>query len=127
MRYDNEIKLQQAFNTVIKEFENYKNNLLDKSMLIVYRDRNTKQLDYIIINFIGNNYYHLTGLAYKEDNGDAAKDSYLGSRFYNDLKDKKLSVSNLKIKYVAKGHNLESLTYNSELKSLFSLDEYKEK
>ncbi len=52
MRYDSEIKLQQAFNTVIKEFENYKNNLLDKSMLIVYRDRNTKQLDYIIINFI---------------------------------------------------------------------------
>lgn len=31
------------------------------------------------------------------------------------------------IKYVAKGHNLESLTYNSELKSLFSLDEYKKK
>lgn len=222
MRYDSEIKLQQALGTVIKEFDNYKNNLLDKSMLIIYRDRDTKQLDHIVINFTGNNYYHLTGLAYKEDNGDGTKNSHFGSKFYNDLKDKKLSVSNLKIKdnntalkikalpfissqykysnmtgdfnetgiklqldkvvgnvstclglkkigtkiyapasslyddtrkfakvthqivaifikktddispyktikYVAKGHNLENLTYNDELKSLFSLEEYKKK
>lgn len=29
------------------------------------------------------------------------------------------------IKYVAKGHNLENLTYSTELKGLFSLEEYK--
>lgn len=220
MQYDNQIKLKQAMKVAIKEYENYKKNLMDKSMLVIYRDRNTKQLDYIIINFTGSNYYHLTGLAYKEDNGDDTKSFKFGSRFYSDLEDKKLSSLDLKIKdnntelkikalpfvssqykysnmtgdfnesgiklkldkvignvstclglkqiglktyapasslyddtrkyakithqivaiflkdtndvtpfktikYVAKGHNLENLTYNKDLKSLFSLEEYK--
>lgn len=220
MVYNSETKLQQALNVVIKEFEKYKINLLCKSMLVIYRDRNTKQLDYIIIKFAGSNYYHLTGLAYKEDNSDNTKEEHFGSRFYKDLEDKKLSISNLKIKdnntelkikalpfvtsqyrysnmtgdfnesgiklqldkvignvstclglkqigfktfapassiyddtrkfakiahqvvaifiketsdasqfetikYVAKGHNLENLTYSAELKDLFSLEEYR--
>ena len=220
MKYDNQIKLKQAMNVAIKEFENYKKNLMDKSMLVIYRDRNTKMLDYLIINFTGSNYYHLTGLAYKEDEGDATKDLKFGSRFYGELEDKKLSINDLKIKdsttalkikalpfisshykysnmtgdfnesgiklnldkvigntsvclglkkinsrtyapasslyddtrkyakiahqivaifikdtndvapfktikYVAKGHNLENLTYSDELKKLFSLEEYK--
>ena len=98
MRYDNEIKLQQSLKVVIKEFENYKKNMMDKSILVIYRDRETKNLDYIIITFSGNNYYHLTGLVYKEDNGNNEKSKHFGSKFYNALKDKKLSVSELKIK-----------------------------
>ena len=48
MKYDSEIKLQQAFNLVLKEYENYKKNLIGKSILVIYRDRTTMQLDYII-------------------------------------------------------------------------------
>lgn len=220
MQYDNQIKLQSAVKVAIKEYENYKKNLIDKSMLVIYRNRTTMQLDHIIINFTGNNYYHLTGLAYIEDDGEITKNQHFGSRFYRDLEDRKLSFSNLKIKdnntalkikalpfissqyrycnmtgdfnesgiklqldkvvgntstclglkhtygknyvpasslygdtrkytkithqivaifikdtnntekfktikYVAKGHNLENLTYNSELKKLFSLEQYK--
>lgn len=98
MQYDNEIKLQQAFKIVLKEFENYKNNLLDKSLLVVYRNRETKNLDYIIIEFTGSNFYHLTGVIYKEDNGEDAKSKHWGSKFYSAISDKKLSVSELKIK-----------------------------
>ena len=220
MQYDNQIKLQSAVKAVIKEYENYKKNLMGKSMLVIYRNRTTMQLDHIIINFTGNNYYHLTGLAYKEDNGESTKNKHFASRFHNDLEDKKLSFSDLKIKdnntalkikalpfissqyrycnmtgnfnesgiklqldkvvgntstclglkhisgknyvpasslygdtrkyaqithqkdailiketndtdkyktikYVAKGHDLKNLTYNDELKKLFSLEQYK--
>lgn len=37
MKYNNEVKLQQAFNVVVKEFENYKKNLINKSVLVIYR------------------------------------------------------------------------------------------
>ena len=96
--YNNEVKLQQAFKVVLKEFENYKNNLAGKSILVIYRNRETRLLDYIIIEFKGNNYYHLTGLIYKEDDGEDVKSKHFGSKFYNALNDKKLSVSELKIK-----------------------------
>ena len=98
MRYDNETKLQQALKVVLKEFENYKKNLIDKSILVIYRNRETKNLDYIIIEFTGSNYYHLTGVIYKEDDGDTTKSKHFGSKFYNALEDKKLSASELKIK-----------------------------
>lgn len=48
MKYDNDIKLQQAFKVVLKEFENYKNNLMDKSVLVIYRNIDT------IINLLDN-------------------------------------------------------------------------
>lgn len=98
MKYDNDIKLQQAFKIILKEFENYKNNLMNKSILVIYRNRETSNLDYIIIEFTGNNYYHLTGLIYKEDKGEETKSQHFGSKFYNALKDKKLSISELKVK-----------------------------
>lgn len=98
MKYNNEIKLQQAFSVVVKEFENYKNNLIDKSILVIYRNREIGNLDYIVIEFTGNNYYHLTGLIYKEDDGESTKSQHFGSKFCNALNDKKLSISELKIK-----------------------------
>lgn len=98
MKYNNDVKLQQAFNVAVKEFENYKKNLIEKSVLVIYRNRITGDLDYIVIEFTGNNYYHLTGLVYKEDDGESTKAQRFGSRFYNALDDKKLSISELKIK-----------------------------
>lgn len=98
MKYNNEVKLQQAFKIVLKEFENYKKNLADKSVLVIYKNRETSKLDYIVIEFTGNNYYHLTGLVYKEDDDEMTKTYHFGSKFYNALNDKKLSIAELKIK-----------------------------
>lgn len=81
MKYDNDIKLQQAFKIILKEFENYKNNLINKSILVIYRNRETSNLDYIIIEFTGNNYYHLTGLIYKEDKGVTSNSIYIYKRY----------------------------------------------
>lgn len=97
MNYTNDIKLQNALKEAIKQFKNYQVNLEDKSLMVIYRNRQTNVIDYIIVQFIGSNYYHLTGLAYKEDNNDS-RDNHFGSRFYYDLVDKKLSIKDLKIK-----------------------------
>ena len=97
MNYTNDIKLKNAWGVVIKQFQNYQNNLENKSLLVIYRNRQSNVCDYIIVQFIGSNYYHLTGLAYKEDD-NSSKEKHFGSRFYNDLIDKKLSIENLKIK-----------------------------
>ncbi|MCM1262136.1 MAG: PBECR4 domain-containing protein [Butyrivibrio sp.] len=65
--------------------------------MIIYRNRETNVIDYIIVQFIGSNYYHLTGLVYKEDNGNLREQNF-GSRFYDELVHKKLSIKDLKIK-----------------------------
>lgn len=98
MEYNDNTKLQTAFRVVLKEFENYKRNLADKTLCVIYRNRQTGILDYITIEFLGSNFYHLTGLVYKEDDGDKFKAMHYGSKFYNALSDKKLSSTELKIK-----------------------------
>lgn len=95
---DNNAKLEEYVKVVIKEFKNFKKNLCDKSILVIYRDKETKELDYFTISILGSNYYHLTGLAYKNDSGIKNKDDKFASLFYADLIDKKLSANNLKIK-----------------------------
>lgn len=98
MSYNDNVKLQAAFRVVLREFENYKKNLADKTLCVIYRNRQTKSLDYITIEFLGSNFYHLTGLVYKEDKGDKSKAMHYGSKFYSALSDKKLSSTELKIK-----------------------------
>ena len=83
---------------MIKEFDNFQKNLNGKKFLVIYRDRNTNILDYIEIKIEGSNYYHLTGLAYKEDNGNKEDRVPYASRFYSELVDKKLSAKSLKFK-----------------------------
>jgi hypothetical protein len=95
MKFNAEILLKKYFQIVVREFENYKNNLASNSLLVIYRDRTSSQIDYIEITFEGSNYYHLTGLVYKDELNNT---SNCGSRFYSDLIDKKLSIDNLKIK-----------------------------
>ncbi len=98
MKYGNDVKLNEYVKVVIREFENFKKNLDDKSILVIYKDKESKELDYFTISILGSNYYHLTGLAYKDDNGAGNKNDKFGSMFYADLKDRKLSAKNLKIK-----------------------------
>lgn len=88
--------LTQAFKNSVEEFENYNNNLVNKSLLIMYKNIVSNEFDYITVEFTGANYYHLTGLLYKDDNQD--KTGKYGSRFYAEAKNKKLSISNFKIK-----------------------------
>ncbi|MDE7431127.1 MAG: hypothetical protein K2N34_04330, partial [Lachnospiraceae bacterium] len=97
MKYTNDIKLQNALKEAVKQFKNYQKNLENKSLMIIYRNRETNDMDYIIVQFAGSNYYHLTGLAYKDDANDS-KNGRFGSRFYKDLLDQKLSINDLKIK-----------------------------
>lgn len=98
MKHDNNAKLEEYVKIVIKEFKNFREYLEDKSILVVYKDKEANVLDYFTISITGKNYYHLTGLAYKNDTGIKNKDDKFGSLFYADLIDKKLSANNLKIK-----------------------------
>lgn len=82
--------LAQAFKTAVKEFENYNKNLVNKSLLIMYKNRVSNEFYYITVEFAGANYYHLTGSIYKDDNQD--KTGKYGSRFYAETKNKKLSI-----------------------------------
>lgn len=93
---DNNAKLEEYVKVVIKEFKNFREYLEDKSVLVVYKEANA--FDYFTISITGKNYYHLTGLAYKNDSGIKNKDNKFASLFYADLIDKKLSANNLKIK-----------------------------
>ena len=52
----------------------------DKSVLVVYKDKEANAFDYFTISITGKNYYHLTGLAYKNDSGIKNKDNN-GSAF----------------------------------------------
>lgn len=97
MNYTNDIKLQNALKEAVRQFKNYQKNLEGKSLMIIYRNRETNDMDYIIVQFAGSNYYHLTGLVYKDDIDDS-KNGCFGSRFYKDLTDQKLSINSLKIK-----------------------------
>lgn len=97
MYFKDNKKLNEYFKVVIDVFNNFKNNLVDKSLLIIYENRQNKKIEYIIVSIRGYNFYHLTGLIYKEDSGNS-KDEHFGSRFYGDLCDKRLSVEQLKIK-----------------------------
>ena len=97
MNYTNDVKLSNALNVAIAQFKNYQKNLENRIMMVIYRNRTTNELDYILIEFTGTNYYHLTGLAYKEDTNDSI-DGHFGSRFYNALVNQKLSIRDLKIK-----------------------------
>ena len=111
MKGNNETKLNEYIKIVIREFENFKKNLCDKSILVVYKDKATKELDYFTISILGSNYYHLTGLAYKNDDGIKNKNDKFGSLFYADLNDKKLSARNLKIKDGNTALKIKALPY----------------
>ncbi|MBQ9232490.1 MAG: hypothetical protein IJ167_00450 [Lachnospiraceae bacterium] len=111
MKGNNGTKLNEYIKVVVKEFENFKKNLCDKSILVVYRDKETKELDYFTISILGSNYYHLTGLAYKDDDGEKDSSNHFGSKFYQNLSNKKLSADNLKIKDSNTALKIKALPY----------------
>ena len=46
MKYTNDIKLQNALKEAVKQFRNYQKNLENKSLIIIYRNRETNDMDY---------------------------------------------------------------------------------
>ena len=111
MKGNNETKLNEYLKVVAKEFENFKKNLCDKSVLVVCKDKETKELDYFTISVLGSNYYHLTGLAYRDDDGEKDSSNHFGSKFYQNLSNKKLSADNLKIKDSNTALKIKALPY----------------
>lgn len=54
----------------------YEKDLLDKQLLVIYIDRITKKQKYVFINFGKENFLHLTGIVFKNENSSGAKHFY---------------------------------------------------
>lgn len=60
---------KQAVSTVIKCGKEYKENLANTRLLVIYRDRILNEIKHIEVVFRPSNYQHLTGLLMIDDSG----------------------------------------------------------
>lgn len=61
--------LEDARRIVLNCAKQYQNRLLDKKLLIIYRERLDNTIRYIEVEFHDHNYQHLTGLEFIDRNG----------------------------------------------------------
>ena len=57
----------------------YQQKLLNKKLLIIYRDRQDNVIRYIEVVFLARNYQHLTGLELIDDDGNVI----IGTAYFN--------------------------------------------
>lgn len=62
--------LDEARHIVMNCAKQYEKNLLNKSFIIIYKDREDNEIKYIELQFRAENYQHLTGLELTDNNGD---------------------------------------------------------
>lgn len=62
--------LEDARRIVLNCAKQYQNRLLDKKLLIIYRERLDNTIRYIEVEFHDHNYQHLTGLEFIDRNGN---------------------------------------------------------
>lgn len=61
---------EDARRRVLNCAKQYRLKLLDKKLLIIYRERQDNSIHYIEVEFYKRNYQHLTGLELIDENGD---------------------------------------------------------
>jgi hypothetical protein len=74
----------------------YRQKLLNKKMLIIYRDRNDNKIRYIEVVFYERNYQHLTGLELVGKDGRVQKNQSVN--FYRKCIENKLSTEEIQFK-----------------------------
>lgn len=113
MKYSKE----EARRKVLNCAKQYQNKLLNKKLIIIYRERKDNQIHYIEVAFYDRNYQHLTGLELIDDEGNIIK--HQAKNFYRKCIDNKLSIKEFQFKADGTTHlklaALDSLTDVSKI------------
>lgn len=70
-----------------KNIKIYNENLLNKTIMFAFENKQSKRINYIEVLFKDSNFMHLTGIKYK----------YGATRFFNDCKDNRLLLNDIEI------------------------------
>lgn len=70
-----------------KNIKIYNENLLNKTIMFAFENKQSKRINYIEVLFKDSNFMHLTGIKYK----------YGATRFFNDCKDNRLLLDDIEI------------------------------
>lgn len=113
MKYSKE----EARRKVLNCAKQYQNKLLNKKLIIIYRERKDNQIHYIEVAFYDRNYQHLTGLELIDDEGNILKRQ--AKNFYRKCIENKLSIKEFQFKDDGTTHlklaALDSLTDVSKI------------
>lgn len=113
MKYSKE----EARRKVLNCAKQYQNKLLNKKLIIIYRERKDNQIHYIEVAFYDRNYQHLTGLELIDDEGNILK--HQAKNFYRKCIENKLSIKEFQFKADGTTHlklaALDSLTDVSKI------------
>ena len=60
---------EEARRVAINCAKQYRDNLLDKKLIIIYRERESNTIKFLEVLFLDRNYQHLTGLELIDDKG----------------------------------------------------------
>lgn len=87
---------EEARKRVLNCAKQYQQNLLNKKLLIIYRERQDHTIRYIEVVFYERNYQHLTGLELIDRNGNALSNQSLN--FYRKCMENKLGLEEFQFK-----------------------------
>lgn len=88
--------LDDARKLVLNCAKSYQNNLLDKSYLIIYKDKKDNKIKHIEIQFKAENYQHLTGVLLIDENGKERK--HVAREFFKKCINNSLSKTEIAFK-----------------------------
>lgn len=89
-------KEEEARRVVLSCAKQYQKKLLNKRLLIIYRDSTTKELSYLEVLFLKRNFQHLTGLELIDDTGEVVKNH--SEDFFRRCIENKLSLDHFRFK-----------------------------
>lgn len=99
-------KEQEVLQKIIKFYREYKENLENKDYLIIYKKEN--KLEYLILTFTKENFYHLTGLG-------RGKSFLTPLKFYKKLESRTLKATEIEIK----NFTLKKLSVSNKMIEIF--------
>ena len=95
----------------------YEKKLRDNQFLIIYRDHDSKEIEYIEVVFLSRNYQHLTGLNFIDEDGNTLENR--SEFFYKKCVQKKLASGDISMKDDGTTHlKLEALPALSQFTSV---------
>ena len=87
---------EDARRLVLNCAKKYQQNLLNKMLLVIYRDRLDNKIHFIEVVFRKRNYQHLTGLELIDNNGKVLRNQSLN--FYRKCIENKLSLNEIRFR-----------------------------
>ena len=108
---------EEARRKVLNCAKQYQDKLLNKKLIIIYREREDNQIYYIEVAFYARNYQHLTGLELTDADGNVLY--HQAENFYRKCIENKLGINEIRFKTDGTTHlklsALDSLTDVSKI------------